>query len=423
MKNLQKELLDFACTLPIIDVHEHIVRDEMRLKIYPDYIALSIANYMRTAVISSGVPEDTVAFLQGCAPVKEKHPVFLTATKNIRNTYIFKAMDAAFTHIYGISLLDSDYERINAIYAAANKLGITQKIAEACNIKAAVNDVFIPGMQECDYTMGCDVLKSSARCDRFIMVQTYLEDVQAECGAKLPTLSDFIAQWRAYIKTQVEQHGAVAIKIGTAYERSLHFCDTPFEQANAIYAEIYAAAQKGESLPAEKITPLEDFMAHQILQDVQQYKLIVQIHTGIHEGNDNFLQDSHPLLLNNLFSKFKNVKFDIFHIAYPFAREVGVLVRTFPNVYTNFSWAYIIAPEYANDILEEYIGILPANKFSVFGGDFMHIEGSVGQLIILRQFVTKRLAQMVEQEKITTEDAKEILQNIFHKNGAELYGV
>ncbi len=419
---LQQELAAFSKNLPIIDVHEHIINDQLRLIKYPDYIALAIANYVRTAACASGISEEVILFLQEDNPLSQKYPQFIKAMAEINHTYVFKAMEIAFKHIYDIDLLAADFMANNQKYAAKNKPGITEQIAKQYHIKAAINDVFFPTMQHTDYRMGNDILKNSARCDRYIMVQNYVQDIEREFSQKLPTLACFIAQFKAYLKLQVEKYGALAIKIGVAYERSLKFEDNvQEEEANALYLQMYAALAKGEQI--EQITKLEDYLAHQVISEAQSYGLVVQIHTGIHEGNGNILENSHPLLLNNLFGKYPQLKFDVFHIGYPYAREIGVLLRTYPNVYTNFSWAYILAPEYANDILEEYIGLAPINKISVFGGDFMHIEGSIGQLIIIQDFLSKRLAKMIEQEKLTIKQAKIILEKLFYQNAAHLYNL
>ena len=48
----------------------------------------------------------------------------------------------------------------------------------------------------------------------------------------------------------------------------------------------------------------------------------MQIHTGIQEGNGNILTNSKPTDLNEIFLEYPNMRFDIFHIGYPYHMEL-----------------------------------------------------------------------------------------------------
>jgi hypothetical protein len=44
------------------------------------------------------------------------------------------------------------------------------------------------------------------------------------------------------------------------------------------------------------------------------------------------IANSNPTLLTNLFFLYPNLKFDLFHISYPYQGELSVLAKGFPNV-------------------------------------------------------------------------------------------
>ena len=67
----------------------------------------------------------------------------------------------------------------------------------------------------------------------------------------------------------------------------------------------------------------------------QEKGMIMQIHTGIQEGNGNLLSNSRPSHLNEIFLEYPNMKFDLFHIGYPYQGELGALCKMFPNVYVD----------------------------------------------------------------------------------------
>ena len=107
----------------------------------------------------------------------------------------------------------------------------------------------------------------------------------------------------------------------------------------------------GDGVSLEEAKPYRDYIVHKILQLAGRYSLLVQIHTGIQEGNTNLLSNSNPLLLNNPFLEYNDVVFDIFHAGYPWFREVGVLAKMFPNVYVDMCWFHAISPHDAREAL------------------------------------------------------------------------
>ena len=131
--------------------------------------------------------------------------------------------------------------------------------------------------------------------------------------------------------------------------------------------EIYSP----EGLTLGETKPLQDFIVHKLIQLAVRKNLVIQIHTGLQEGNDNVLTNSDPTLLVNLFSEYKEAKFDIFHGAYPYTGELAALAKNFPNVYVDMCWLHIISPSRAREALTEWLDTVPSNKIFCFGGDYI----------------------------------------------------
>jgi predicted TIM-barrel fold metal-dependent hydrolase len=147
----------------------------------------------------------------------------------------------------------------------------------------------------------------------------------------------------------------------------------------------------------------------------------VQIHTGFHEGNENLLSNTNPLNLTNLFTEYRNVKFDLFHGGYPFIGESSALAKTFPNVYLDLAWLHLISPYVARGALSEWIDTVPSNKILGFGGDYVFVEGSYGHSIIARENVSKVLIQKVENGELKLEYAKSLAKKILRENAINLF--
>ena len=93
------------------------------------------------------------------------------------------------------------------------------------------------------------------------------------------------------------------------------------------------------------------YMLHAILREADRRGLTFQFHTGLQEGNGNVISDSNPVHLTNLFLEYGEVKFDLFHMGYPYVMELGNLAKNFRNVFIDMCWGHIISPEAARRAL------------------------------------------------------------------------
>ena len=157
-------------------------------------------------------------------------------------------------------------------------------------------------------------------------------------------------------------------------------------------------------------------MMHAMLRFADQRECAVQIHTGLQEGNGNVIADANPVHLSNLFLEYGNVRFDLFHMGYPYMMELGALAKNFRNVNIDMCWGHIISPEAARRSLVEWLDAVPANKISAFGGDYCFVDGVYGHQYLARRNVAAALAQKVDDGSFDLARAKEIAQWLFVDN-------
>jgi predicted TIM-barrel fold metal-dependent hydrolase len=137
------------------------------------------------------------------------------------------------------------------------------------------------------------------------------------------------------------QDGAVGIKIGIAYRRTIRFEKAPRGDAERVFARLFAHLGEGPSW--DEARPLQDYMFHQIIRAAVDRDVPIQIHTGLQEGNGNVLENSNPLHLANLCLEYSQAKFDLFHGGFPFMGEAISLAKNFSNVFLDLCWLYIIS--------------------------------------------------------------------------------
>jgi predicted TIM-barrel fold metal-dependent hydrolase len=149
----------------------------------------------------------------------------------------------------------------------------------------------------------------------------------------------------------------------------------------------------------------------------------VAFHTGFQAGNSNYINNSDPTLLSNIFISFPDVKFVLFHGSYPFGGELSAIAKTFRNVSIDMNWTYDISPAYAERYLNEWIETVPLNKIMAFGGDQRMIEMSYGSLLVAKKVVADVLIAKIKDHYFSEEEAKTAARMLLHDNGMEFYNI
>ena len=160
---------------------------------------------------------------------------------------------------------------------------------------------------------------------------------------------------------------------------------------------------------------------HRVLEWADDHGHILQIHTGYQEGNANILENSNPRGLNELFSRYTHIRFDLFHMGYPYQHISGAFGKMFPNVRLNMCWSHMLSPVASTRTLYEWLQMIPVNKIFAFGGDCRFFDGVVGHLEIARRNVAKVLAQCVVDGLFSTASAIEIGHMLFYDNARAFY--
>ena len=161
-------------------------------------------------------------------------------------------------------------------------------------------------------------------------------------------------------------------------------------------------------------------MFHWIIQKSIEYDLPIQIHTGYLAGNGNNLENGKPVKMNNLFLKYPEARFVLFHGGYPWTGEYAALGKMFPNVYLDIVWLPQISRERAVLALDEMFDCVPYNKF-FWGGDCSFIEESTGSLEYGKEVLAEVLASRIERGLLTEEVAFDVVKRVLRENAIEVF--
>jgi hypothetical protein len=232
-------------------------------------------------------------------------------------------------------------------------------------------------------------------------------------GYPMQTLDEYLTYCDHLFLKNIE-HKAVCLKNTLAYSRALDFEEVPYETARALYGK------RKEGLNPVDSKQLQDFLFHWIIQRSIEYELPIQIHTGYLAGNGNYLENGRPVKLNNLFMRYPEARFVLFHGGYPWTGEYAALGKMFPNVYLDMVWLPQISREKAVLALDEMFDCVPCNKF-FWGGDCGLIEESVGSLEYGKEVLAEVLARRIGRGLLTEDVACDIVRKVLRENAIEFF--
>lgn len=419
LSGLARDLFSRIEEIRAIDSHEHLPPESQRVEQKLDVLYL-FSHYTADDQRAAGMPQETLEFVVDTAkPLDERWAAFKPYWPYIRHMSYARPALLAITELLGFEdLNDETYRPISDALDKANKPGrYKEVIRDRSNVgKCLVN------AESTDAVPDRELFAPVPSVSPFVVVRT-LEQVRALeklCDASIHTLDDLVAAARAQV-AKWKEDGAVGLKCGLAYERTLFFDKVTREDAERVFGRIFEHKGEGPSFLDSK--PLQDFMLHQMVRVSIDCDLVFVFHTGIQAGGKNILTNTNPTLLTNLFMEYPEAKFDLFHGGYPYLGEFGVLGKYFPNVWLDMAWLHIISPEGARRALSEWLELVPANKILGFGGDYCVVEKVYGHMKMARENLALVLADKVERDEMSRSHALFIAERILRDNPAELYGV
>ena len=315
---------------------------------------------------------------------------------------------------------------MNQAIAARNQAGLYKFVLkDRARIRYCMNDDYwnaVPVRQDPAY------FRYAHKFDRFAapITPAGLQRLEQASGVSVTSLAGL----KKAMETSFEQGlaaGMIAVKSTMAYERNLRFEEVSEADAARTFESLISGRVKAppEGFERQQNRPfrqMEDHMYHYLISLVKEHRLPMQIHTGLHAGNGNFIQNSNPADLTNILFLYPDVQFDLFHIGYPYQGEISVLAKSFPNVNADFCWMHIVSPHAARQALHTMLDMVPASKIFGFGGDYRYPELSYAHLVMARRNIAQVLAERVEARNITETEATELGRWMLVDNPARLYG-
>ncbi len=136
-----------------------------------------------------------------------------------------------------------------------------------------------------------------------------LEQLEKEAACSIQTLDQLLTAQETMLDAFTRQ-GIAAVKIFLAYRRTLRFDRVSKTEAARVFDRIWLS--QTQDLAFDDLKPLQDFMTRTLIGRAAERGLPIQIHTGLQEGNGNYLANSNPTLLTNVVMEFTE-RFSVKH--------------------------------------------------------------------------------------------------------------
>ena len=421
-QSLEQRLVAAFDALEIADTHEHLLDEKERCAQTIDFFRL-IGHYALGDAISAGMTREALQLMENKnASDMDRWKALEPYWKFSHLTAYSQCLRTAVRDIYGFDEVSASTIRpINDAIRARNQPGLYHYIfKEQARIRFWVQDdrAATPTPADRDYFV------TVREFDRFALPQTP-DDVH-----KLEQLTGVSITSLAGLKQALEKNfqeavsaGIVGIKTIIAYSRNILFQ----EVAEGAAARDFDSLMRGQRALPQGIRQfvdrpfrnLEDYMFHHVIRLADAHYLPVQFHTGM--NSTNFVSNTDPTHLTNLFFLYPQVRWDIFHIGFPYQEKLCVLAKCFANVFIDFSWMHIVSPEVCRRALSEYLETVPSNKILGFGGDFIYAELTYAHAKMARRAVAQVLAVKVAEGYCNETEALELGCRILYDNAASLF--
>ena len=425
LTGLAAELYGEIVKIPVIDCHEHLPTEAERVARRIDFTEL-FRHYTRADLESAGLALRDAAWAgheiydtsKPVLPRWRKLKPYLQAIRH--GSYAYPAL-AYIRDVLGFAdITDSTVEAISQRLQADNTRGLyTRLMQDLCGIRMAIQckEGVVRGDQDFFVYLCRDRVEQPDGCASPADCVTRLEREQ---NRGIRTLAEMVDALGAHVHEQKRQ-GAVGLKIGMAYRRSLEVGDVAAGDAERVFARLRRTIRSAVSEDDRKL--LEDYLLRREVEHCIDAGLVVAIHTGYQAGLHNDIRNARATLLWSLLKSYPEARFDLFHGSFPYVSDMTVLGKYFPNVSLNMCWMHIMGPEISRRALAEWLDAVPVNKIFAFGGDYQAVEKIYGHLQLARADVAMVLADKVGQDRMTQAEALKVARLLFHDNPIRWYGL
>ena len=408
-------LLDEMRDISTVDCHSHTCLQR-------DYYAMernlfSLRSYFNREIQAQlDLPDQEYEGIYGGMPDEERWKILRSVVERAGNTSYWRHNLVVYRRFFGLrepELTEANWREVNRaiVSKTADPDWYRWVTEDCCKLRTQIRNV--PWYEDWEPQFFTCTLRMEAALD--LLDEQARARLARETENDLSTLRDLEGALVSLVE-RYNARGNRGLKLAHAYTRTLASEDVPFDEAAAIYDR----ALGGNEISADEVKRFQDHLVFFIGAMANDMNLVFQIHTGV-QGNWGWVPDSNPVHLLPLIHRYRRVRFDLFHMGFPYVRELGMMGKHCPNVFLNMAWAYVVSMAASRQGLSEWIDLVPGARLLGFGSDVRTPEMIYGHLEMGRSCLADVLESKVQHDFLSEGAALDLAHRLLYDNAIELY--
>ncbi|MEM3546395.1 MAG: hypothetical protein QXU47_03025 [Candidatus Bathyarchaeia archaeon] len=416
MSGLFNEIREKLAEIAVVDIHTH-VNPEKPCADSAERIILY--HYIATELATAGVPRDILE--------KADMAKVLRNMEIIKNTSTFWCLLKILNDLYGLSgekIKPEDWDEVKRTIESNSKS--PRWFEKVLHGKVKARRVFIT----LDYASPIPnydpkIFVGGLRIDPLIsrLSKESLDRLVKTTGVQINALRDLDESLNRIFKFFSRHIKTVTVSLQPEDEFKL----VNTEEADDSLRRII----EGLPLKRAQLRSLSSYIIYRVASLCEEHDIVFQIMLGVRRPvpgaspPDYAIVAFNPNALTNycnvLFSRFKDVKFDLILANSIQSHEIAVVAKNYPNVYFSGFWWYSFYPHIMRAGLLERIQMLPRNKVNAFFSDAYVAEWIYGKVRLLKEQLAYALTDMVEHGYYDKSFALEIAEDLLCRNPIAIY--
>lgn len=431
------DLATVVAETPLVDTHEHLQSERQWVEDGPDVLQdLFYPYYMSSDLLVAGAtPAAVERVLDASAgSIESRFAGVREAWEAMRHTGYGAATLILARQVYGIEeLTPAELERAQARLEELRRPGERVRLLRDV---AGLDHVQIDHVEWAPRPeQDPDFFLYDISWWRFCNGEILPEEIEAATGIEVRGLEDL----REAMATIFARNAAAAIAVKSqhAYNRTLRWRERSDEEAASALTEVlrnseqvdiltrfFRADLSGGGVTEEARLVLGDWCLARGVELAIEHDLPFKIHTGYYAANGPMpVERIRPGNLAGLIDRYREARFVLMHIAYPYGDELVAIAKHFPNVWVDLCWAWSVDPYGAGEFVRRFLHAVPANKLFAFGGDVDWPTTAVAFAAQARHWLRRTLEAEVADGDLTEAEAIEVAGCLMRENQRACFAI
>lgn len=418
MNGIVKSLVAEMDRMSIIDAHEHMLSEEDILDLPGDVFTRIFCHYTVTDAQSAGMKADRAKLLDVSIPLDERWAMFRPWLHAIQDNGYVRAARIAARDLYDVDDINDDtYQILSDRIAAASRPGLYEDVLKGrCKFERILNQ-----------RHGSELLPEEPQgvheqsgYFRMVYRGLMLQGMLAE------PLRQFVERWESLSGCQFDDPAELAAftvaRLGVTGYAGIKLAAGVNDLIDRATAATFLRKLRSHELSDADAGRLGTWLVDEAVELAPRHNLPVAIHCGLSCACWAAVAPRNPMRLEPFLLRHRDTVFDLYHAGIPWTREIAVLANQLPHVHLNLCWCHQISPYITENMLNEWIDLVPANKIIAFGGDNAYgPEKTFGVLKIAKLNIARPLALRIERGEMTETRAIDTCRMWFYDNPKRIY--